>query len=318
VGSQKKLGKDMAKIVVAALYKFVRLDDFRAVHQSLRAFCQECHIKGTLLLAPEGINGTIAGSRIAIDRIAMYFRQDPRFDGLEYKESLTDEMPFRRLRVRLKKEIVTLGVEGLDPENITGTYVEPEDWNALLSDPEVILVDTRNQYEVDIGTFQKAQNPHTKHFREFPQFVKDHLDPHKHKKIALCCTGGIRCVKASSYMKEQGFEAVYQLKGGILKYLERVPSQESLWQGECFVFDERVAIKHGLEMGRYELCRGCRRPLAEKDKTSSFYQEGVSCPGCYAETTEKQKTRFAERQKQIHLAKKRHRNHLGDAYEGFV
>lgn len=297
--------------VVAALYKFVALEDFQALRLPILQECQKRTIKGTLLLAAEGINGTIAGPREGIDGILAYLRSDPRLADLEVKESFAPENPFYRLKVRLKKEIVTLGVPGVDPTQKVGTYVEPEEWNALISDPGVILIDTRNDYEVGIGTFQGAINPQTKSFREFPDYVKKNLDPKKHKKVAMCCTGGIRCEKASSYMLQEGFENVYHLKGGILKYLEKVPQEESLWQGECFVFDGRVGVTHGLELGDYDQCYGCRRPLSAEDKKSPFYKPGVECPQCHTQTSESQKERFAERHFQVQLAKKRGYQHIG-------
>src|SRR6476469_2551950 len=244
----------MTEIVVPALYKFVSLPDFAEKKDPLLAYCLAQNIKGTLLLAQEGINGTIAGSRAAVDAVLSFLRTDPRLADLEHKESYTDIPPFDRMKVRLKKEIVPLGVPEVDPNQKVGTYVTPEEWNQLISDPEVVLIDTRNDYEVQIGTFQGACNPQTASFREFPDYVRQNLDPQKHKKVAMFCTGGIRCEKASSYMLEQGFEEVYHLKGGILKYLEAVPAEESLWSGECFVFDQRVAVGHGLSLGSHVLC----------------------------------------------------------------
>jgi UPF0176 protein len=266
--------------VVATFYKFVRLPDFAEKRDSLLAYCQTQEIKGTILLAAEGINGTIAGSRHAIDSVLAVLRSDPRLADLEHKESHADSAPFDRIKVRLKKEIVTIGLPEIDPSDRVGTYVSPEEWNALISDPEVTLIDTRNDYEVSIGTFKGAQNPNTASFRQFPDYVLNHLDPSQHKKVALFCTGGIRCEKASSFMKSQGFQEVYHLKGGILKYLEDVPEEESLWQGECFVFDRRVAVTHGLALGTHEMCPSCGHPISESDKTSPDYQEGISCPYC--------------------------------------
>ena len=297
--------------VVAALYKFVALDDFREMREPLLQKCHELGIKGTLLLAHEGINGTIAGSREAIDAILAYLKADPRLADIEHKESFFDEPPFYRMKVKLKKEIVTLGVEDIDPNSIVGHYVEPKDWNALITDPDVVLVDTRNQYEYEIGTFKGALDPQTETFREFPDYVKENLDPAKHKKVAMFCTGGIRCEKSTGLLLQQGFEEVYHLKGGILKYLEEVPEEESLWQGECFVFDNRVAVDHKLEKGQYDQCHGCRFPITEEDKQSELYQPGICCPRCHDKLTEDQKQRFAERQKQIELAKQRNEKHIG-------
>jgi UPF0176 protein len=266
--------------VVATFYKFVKLPDFAEKRDSLLAYCQTQEIKGTILLAAEGINGTIAGSRQAIDSVLAVLRSDPRLADLEHKESHADSAPFDRIKVRLKKEIVTIGLPEIDPSDRVGTYVSPQEWNALISDPEVTLIDTRNDYEVSIGTFKGAQNPNTASFRQFPDYVLNHLEPSQHKKVALFCTGGIRCEKASSFMKSQGFQEVYHLKGGILKYLEDVPEEESLWQGECFVFDRRVAVTHGLALGTHEMCHSCGHPISESDKTSPDYQEGISCPYC--------------------------------------
>ena len=296
----------MTEIVVAALYKFVSLPDFAEKKDPLLAYCLAQNIKGTLLLAQEGINGTIAGSRAAVDAVLSFLRTDPRLADLEHKESYTDIPPFDRMKVRLKKEIVPLGVPEVDPNQKVGTYVTPEEWNQLISDPEVVLIDTRNDYEVQIGTFQGACNPQTASFREFPDYVRQNLDPQKHKKVAMFCTGGIRCEKASSYMLEQGFEEVYHLKGGILKYLEAVPAEESLWSGECFVFDQRVAVRHGLELGSYDACVACGRPIADADKTSEKYEEGISCPHCFDSLTEEKKARQIARRQQIERAKQRH------------
>ena len=237
--------------VVAALYKFVRLADYVTLRDTLYDTMVANKVKGTLLLAEEGINGTICGSREGVDAVKAWLDADGRFTGMSYKESLSEELAFYRTKVKLKKEIVTMGVEGIDPANIVGTYVKGEDWNTLISDPDTVLIDTRNDYEVAIGTFKNAVNPNTTTFREFPQWAADNLDKRKHKKVAMFCTGGIRCEKSTAYLKEQGFDEVYHLDGGILKYLEDMPEEKSLWQGECFVFDQRVAVKHGLEQGSY-------------------------------------------------------------------
>lgn len=285
--------------VVAAFYKFVRLPDFAEKRDPLLSHCEAQGIRGTILLAAEGINGTIAGSRQAIDSVLSFLRSDPRLADLEDKESSADSQPFDRMKVRLKKEIVTLGLPEIDPNEQVGTYVSPEEWNQLISDPEVTIIDTRNDYEVTVGTFRGAQNPKTASFRQFPDYVRNHLDPSKHKKVALFCTGGIRCEKASSFMMAQGFQEVYHLKGGILKYLEEVPSQESLWQGECFVFDQRIAVSHGLEAGTHDMCPSCGHPISEDDKTSPHYQEGISCPYCFDSLTEEKRSRQEARQRQM-------------------
>ena len=299
-------------ITVAALYKFAALPDYQALQPGLLDFCLSQGIKGTLLLAEEGINGTVAGSRAAIDALIARLRSDARLADLEHKESLADDMPFYRMKVRLKKEIVTLGVPGINPNNRVGSYVAPEDWNALISDPDVVVVDTRNDYEYGIGTFRGAIDPQTATFREFPAYVGNNLDPARHKKVAMFCTGGIRCEKASSFMLEQGFEQVYHLQGGILKYLEKIPAAISMWEGECFVFDHRVAVGHGLQVGEYELCHACRQPVSPQDQASEQYVAGVSCPHCHGTLSEEKRARAAERQKQTQLARKRGRAHIGE------
>ncbi|MFO5528521.1 MAG: rhodanese-related sulfurtransferase [Cuspidothrix sp.] len=288
-------------IVVAALYKFVSLPDYRELQAPLLSFCRLQKIKGTLLLAQEGINGTIAGYRQQIDAVLAFLRADSRFADLEHKESYTETPPFERMKVRLKKEIVTLGLPEINPNEKVGIYVQPEAWNDLISNPEVTVIDTRNDYEVTIGTFKGAENPQTQTFRDFPQYVKQHLDSSKQKKVALFCTGGIRCEKASSYLLSQGFEEVYHLKGGILKYLEAVPPEESLWEGECFVFDERVAVDHGLEIGSHELCFCCGHPISDADKSSPKYKEGISCSECFDSLTEEKRLRQQEKWKQYQL-----------------
>lgn len=301
----------MSKIVVCALYKFVRLEHFESLRQPLLDLMLSESVRGTLLLAKEGINGTIAGSREGIDAVLDHLRKEPLLDPLDTKESFHEKMPFLRSKVKLKKEIVTMGVEGIDPNRTVGTYVKPRDWNQLISDPEVLVIDTRNDYEVEIGSFENALNPETTSFREFPQYVKENLDPEKHKKVAMFCTGGIRCEKSTAYLKEQGFDEVYHLQGGVLKYLEEVQESESLWRGECFVFDDRVAVNHSLEKGQYDQCHACRYPITEEDKLKPQYQQGVSCHRCYDRLTEEQKSRFAEREKQIRLAEARGEAHLG-------
>jgi UPF0176 protein len=309
----------MSPIVVCALYQFVTLEDFVALRQPLLELMQAQGVRGTLLLAEEGINGTIAGSRAGIDAVLAWLRSDARLATLDVKESLTDKLPFNRAKVKLKREIVTLGVPGIDPKRVVGTYIEPSDWNALLADPEVVLVDTRNDYEFQVGTFKNAINPKTDSFREFPAFVKTHLDPKQHKKVAMFCTGGIRCEKSTAYLKEQGFEQVFHLKGGILKYLEAVPPEQTLWQGECFVFDERVTVDHHLQKGAYDQCNACRLPITDAEKASPQYVPGVSCPHCIDKSTPEQKARFSEREKQLALARQRGEMHIGaDAASALV
>ncbi len=301
----------MEKIVVAALYRFVGLPEYQDLRQPLIKFCEENDIKGTLLLAEEGINGTVAGSRANIDALLAYLRSNPKFAAIDCKESFYDEHPFYRMKVKLKKEIVTMGVEGVDPNKVVGTYVKPKDWNALIDDPDVVVVDTRNYYEVAIGTFKGAKDPLTTNFREFPEYVAENLDPKKHKKVAMFCTGGIRCEKSTAFLKEQGFDEVYHLQGGILQYLEDVPKEDTRWEGECFVFDNRVAVDHDLKKGSYDQCHGCRHPITEEDKQSDQYLLGVACPRCYDKQTPEQMMRFKERQKQIELAAQRHEKHIG-------
>ncbi len=301
----------MPQVVVAALYKFVRLEDYEAIRQPLLDTMLSNNIKGTLLLANEGINGTIAGDRKGVDKLLAWLKSDPRLTDLDHKESFDTEMPFYRTKVKLKKEIVTMGVEGIDPNQSVGTYVAPKDWNQLIADPNVTVIDTRNNYEVEIGTFKNAVNPNTETFREFPQYVKANLDPNANKKVAMFCTGGIRCEKSTAYLKEQGFKEVYHLKGGILKYLEEIPEKDSLWQGDCFVFDNRVAVNHTLEKGNYDQCHACRLPITKKDMQSDKYVKGVSCPFCFDKHTAKQQQRFMEREKQVQLAKCRGETHIG-------
>jgi UPF0176 protein len=285
--------------VIAAFYKFVTLNDYQDRRQPLLNLCRQHQIKGTILLAAEGINGTIAGTRSSIDTILSYLTADSCFTDLEHKESIATKPPFDRLKVRLKREIVTFGIPTIDPNNLVGTYVKPQDWNELIANPDVVVIDTRNQYEVEIGTFAGSIDPHTDSFTEFPAYVATHLDPHEHKHIAMFCTGGIRCEKATSYLLSQGFENVYHLQGGILKYLEEIPAAQSQWKGECFVFDDRVAITHGLAPGTHKLCWGCGNPISQADLTSVHYEPGICCPRCYPQLTPTQRASRTERWRQI-------------------
>ncbi|HIM57913.1 MAG TPA: rhodanese-related sulfurtransferase [Gammaproteobacteria bacterium] len=297
---------------VCALYQFVRLDDFEAFRTPLRELMVELEVKGTILLALEGLNGTISGSKVSIDGVIQFLQEDGRFDNLEIKFSHSETTPFKRLKVKLKKEIVTLGVEYIDPLSSVGTYVAPQDWNALIGDPDVVLIDTRNNYEHEIGSFKGAINPNTETFREFPTYTKNNLEQYRGKKIAMFCTGGIRCEKSTAYLKSQGFDEVYHLQGGVLKYLEEMDEDHSLWEGECFVFDDRVAVKHNLEQGQYDQCHACRYPITQEDKQHLHYEKGVSCPRCHGSKSEDQVSRYREREKQIQLASKRGEDHIGD------
>lgn len=304
--------------IVCALYKFVALPNFKSLREPLLSVMNEHQVRGTLLLAHEGINGTVSGSREAINSLISWLNLQPGLENIDVKESTSKEKPFKRTKVKLKKEIVTMGVEDIDPRKVVGTYVEPSDWNDLISDPEVVLVDTRNDYEFAVGTFENAINPNTESFREFPDYVKQNLDPKKHKKVAMFCTGGIRCEKSTAYMKQQGFEEVYHLKGGILKYLEEVPKESTSWQGECFVFDDRVTVDHDLKPGQYDQCNACRMPITKQEQQSEQYQQGVSCPHCFDKTSDEQKARYLEREKQIQLAKMRGEEHIGSDAEKFL
>jgi len=302
----------MSEFIVCALYKFVHLPQYRELQRPLQAQMVENDVKGTLLLAEEGVNGTISGSRSGIDAVLAWMETIQEFSDISVKESLTNQLPFKRSKVKLKKEIVTMGVAGIDPNRSVGTYVSPQQWNELINDPDVLLVDTRNHYEVAVGAFANAVNPKTTNFREFPQYVSQHLDPSVHKKVAMYCTGGIRCEKSTALLKKQGFEEVYHLQGGILKYLEEIPEEASLWQGECFVFDERVTVDHQLEKGSYDQCHACRLPLSEEDKLSEYYQQGISCAACYHERSDEDRARYREREKQVQLAEIRGQIHIGE------
>lgn len=298
-------------LLVAALYHFARLPHHAALRDPLSGLCREQGVRGTLILASEGINGTIAGPGAGVRTVLAFLRAQPGLAGLGHKESRAREMPFLRMKVRLKKEIVTMGVENIDPGTSAGTYVAPKDWNALVSDPDTVLIDTRNDYEVAIGTFRGAVNPGTKTFREFPDWVRRHRGLAGKPKIAMFCTGGIRCEKATAFMKTEGFDNVFHLKGGILKYLEEVPEGESLWDGACFVFDERVSVTHGLAGGGHVLCRACRYPLTPEDRDSPLYEDGVSCPHCHADRSEADRARYRERQRQVERAERRGTRHIG-------
>lgn len=300
-------------MTITAFYLFTPLPDFRDLREPLLDVCVQNGVKGTILLAEEGINGTVSGPEEGVAALVAWLRSDPRFARLETKDSYAsdDQKTFYRMKVKLKKEIVTLGVEGIDPNRSVGTYVEPEEWNRLIEDPEVLLIDTRNDYEVEIGSFRGAVDPGTQSFREFPEYVKKNLDPTEHRKVAMFCTGGIRCEKATAYMLEQGFEEVYHLKGGILKYLEEVPKKRSAWEGECYVFDHRVAVNHDLAPGSFHLCYACRRPLSTDDMQHPDYRYGISCARCITEFTDDDRQRFAERTQQIELAQQTGNKHLG-------
>jgi UPF0176 protein len=299
--------------LTAALYKFVNLPDHEALREPLLACCEAHDVKGTLLLASEGINGTIAGPEAGVRAVLAHLRADPRLAALQHKEAWAHKPPFSRMKVRLKKEIVTLRVPGLDPNQTVGQYVKPQDWNALLADPDVLVIDTRNDYEVAIGTFKGAVNPDIKTFTQLPAWLdaQPALQGGKKPKVAMFCTGGIRCEKSTALMKMRGFDEVYHLEGGILKYLEEVPPEQSTWEGECFVFDERVSVGHGLQPGHHELCRSCRWPLSAEDKASPHYVRGVSCAHCHDQRSPEQKAHLAERQRQVELAEARGEVHVG-------
>ena len=301
--------------LTVAFYQFITLDEKNSYQEHIHNFCEANKIKGTILLADEGINGTISGKEKNIRDFLIFIKNDSffkdLFSKLEHKESWTSKNPFYRMKVRLKKEIVALGVDGVNPTKRVGKYVRPEEWNNLISDPDTIIIDTRNSYEVDIGTFKNATNPNTSSFRELPNFIQNNLDPKTPKKVAMFCTGGIRCEKATSLMLEKGFKDVYHLKGGILKYLETIDKDKSLWEGECFVFDQRVAVTHGLNEGKYDQCYACRHPLSQNEMNCSQYIKGISCPYCYNKLTNEKKSSVIERQKQIELAKLRGEDHIG-------
>jgi UPF0176 protein len=309
------MSASMSAITVAALYKFTALPDCAVWQKTLYAHCETAGIKGTLLLAPEGINGTVAGSAAAIRGLRDLLLADPRFEGMEYKEALHATSPFLRLKVKIKPEIVTMGIPDADPLSAVGTYVNAQQWNALVDDPDTLVIDTRNDYEVGIGQFRGAVAPGTQYFREFPDYVKRELDPAKHKKIAMYCTGGIRCEKASHYLLNQGFSEVYHLKGGILQYLEDVDQDMNRWDGECFVFDERVAVDRALKQGEFRLCRSCRHPISQADRETELFEDGVSCPHCHAQQSDEKRARARERMHQMDLAEARGDIHLGQVQQ---
>ncbi len=305
--------------LTAALYKFVELPDFAALQAPLLACCESHGVRGTLLLASEGINGTIAGLPEGVHAVLAWLRADPRLTALEHKEAWAEQLPFYRMKVRLKREIVTMGVPEVHPALMAGQYVKPQDWNQLIADPDVVLIDTRNDYEVSIGSFKGAINPATHSFSELPGWVEKEMaaggklaaSHGKKPRVAMFCTGGIRCEKSTALMRSKGFKEVYHLEGGILKYLETVPQTQSSWEGECFVFDERVSVGHGLAKGDFSLCRSCRDPLSAQDRQSPLYELGVSCAHCHGRTTEEQKRGYRERQRQVELAEARQQAHIG-------
>ena len=305
--------QDSNKILVATLYKFFKVDDLVALQDQLYEICNKNNVMGTILIANEGVNGTISAKPREIEKTLISIQKDDRFSEIEIKYSSTNKQPFHKMRVRLKKEIVTIGLPEINPNKTVGTYVKPEEWNDIISDPDVILIDTRNKFEIKIGSFKNALDPRTTSFRDFPEWVKKFKQDktNTNKKIAMYCTGGIRCEKASSLMKEEGFNEVYHLQGGILKYLEQVEKEKSLWEGECFVFDDRVCLTENLEVGSYKMCFACRMPITEDELNDDRYEEGISCLYCYDKTTKDKKERFESRQKQIELSKLRGEKHIG-------
>lgn len=305
--------QDSNEILVATLYKFFKVDDLVALQNQLYAICNKNNVMGTILIANEGVNGTISAKPKEIEKTLISIQKDDRFSEIEIKYSSANKQPFHKMRVRLKKEIVTIGLPEINPNKTVGTYVKPEEWNDIISDPDVILIDTRNKFEIKIGSFKNALDPRTTSFRDFPEWVKKFKQDktNTNKKIAMYCTGGIRCEKASSLMKEEGFNEVYHLQGGILKYLEQVEKEKSLWEGECFVFDDRVCLTENLEVGSYKMCFACRMPITEDELNDDRYEEGISCLYCYDKTTKDKKERFESRQKQIELSKLRGEKHIG-------
>ena len=306
---------DERRYTVTAFYQFASLNNILSLQTELKKLCQRNEIFGTILLASEGINGTVAGKQSSINCLFKWLREQPSFNEIQVKYSNSDNQAFNRLKVRIKKEIVTMGKTDINPNNVVGTYIKPENWNDFINDPETLIIDTRNDYEIAIGTFKNSTNPQTQSFREFPDWVKTELDTlpdnKRPKQIAMFCTGGIRCEKASSYLVQKGYENIFHLEGGILKYLETIPETDSTWLGDCFVFDQRVSVEHGLAPGKYKMCHACRLPLAPEELKSKNYQPGVSCPKCYGSHTPEQQKRFKERQYQVELAKERGVTHIG-------
>jgi len=307
-----------SSVKVAALYHFAMVDDPAALRLQVLPLCEKHGLKGTILLASEGMNGTIAGTPESIDVVIAGLRLLPGFSELDVKYSEASTMPFLRMKVRLKKEIVSMGVEGVDAATQQGNYVDPQQWNDLIADPDTVVIDTRNGYEVAIGSFDGAINPDTRSFRDFPAWFDEFSEQLRQKeskkpKIAMFCTGGIRCEKATAYVKAQGFDDVHHLKGGILKYLEHVPESESLWKGDCFLFDQRVAVGHGLRESDYGQCYACRMPLNAEDRASPDYVPGEACPHCIDQRSDEQRARYRERQRQVEQAAKQGRQHLGTA-----
>lgn len=309
--SDRRPDEEDTRAFVAAFYHFADLDDCEALRGPLQQRCEDLGLLGTVLLAREGINGTVAGPERGVRRLLARLREDPRLAALEAKTAWAREAPFYRMKVRLKKEIVSLGVPGVDPRKAVGDYVAPEDWNALIRRDDVRLVDTRNDYEVHLGTFRGAEDPETRSFREFPAWVEEHLDPERDEHVAMFCTGGIRCEKSTAYLKSLGFKNVYHLQGGILNYLEQVDSKESLWEGDCFVFDNRVTVDHELREGDLTVCPACRMPVTEEDRASPRFELHVSCPRCFERLTPERREALLERARQIELAEQRGERHLG-------
>ena len=304
-------------VIVAAFYKFIHLSDPVAVQRDLQKACESAGILGTILIAHEGINGTVCASREGICALMAHFADSPYFSDIQPKYSFAEKPAFYRMKVRLKREIVTMGQPDIDPENSVGTYVSPQDWNALISASDTLVIDTRNRYEVAIGTFENAVDPETASFRDFPAWIENYMadlpEEKRPKNIAMFCTGGIRCEKATSYLRARGYENVFHLEGGILKYLETMPAEDSAWRGECFVFDQRVSVKHGLAPGAYDQCHACRTPLTQEDKQRASFEHGVSCLHCIDAHDDADRARFRERQKQIRLSKERGQAHIGKA-----
>ena len=298
-------------VAILSFYKFVDLDGLPEIKESLLSFCGKNSIDGTFILASEGINATVAGPREGVEGLIAYLESDTRLSGAQYKLTYNEKSPFHRLKVKFKKELVPMGIDGVRPQRLSGQRVPPEQWNELISRPDVLLIDTRNDYENRVGTFRGAVNPETAHFREFPEYVRENLDPEEQKEVAMFCTGGIRCEKATSYLLRRGFKRVYQLEGGVLSYLERIPSEQSLWEGECFVFDDRTSVSHSLSRGTWSTCRNCRAPVSPEDRESEMFREGISCPHCHSKLTPERISSLEERQKQMRIARERNRKHLG-------